>query len=117
MSLLFCCRKRQLKMCVSFAVTVGMLAVAFAVMICSLNLQGYVRRKNAAYLHINTFAQLSHPGRLFDPNGWLFFVPGITHAISIMILNNVYRMVGRAASPICQGWFACFLTLTSQSVS
>ena len=91
-------RKRFLKLCVSWSITALMLAVAFFVMICSLNLQGYVRRVDSI-LHIPAFHRFAQPGAVFDPESMLAFLPGIMHAISIMTLNNLYRMI---ATQLCQ---------------
>jgi len=84
--------KRLLKACVSWAVTFAMLTVAFLVMICSLNFQGYVRKKTSL-LFIPAFAKWASPGQLFDPNGRYFFVPGLSHAVCIMNLNSLYRLI------------------------
>ena len=55
----------------SAAVTGVMLLVAFAVMVMSLNLQGYIRADamGARYLHYAALSQYSEPGRWFDNLG------------------------------------------------
>jgi len=100
--------KRWLKYAASTLVTLVMLAVAFAVMICSLNLQGYVHAADelgaegletrASPFHIEALASLAEPGRLFDPSGagdpwlggWITYVPVLMHVLVIRILNRTY---------------------------
>ena len=87
--------KRRLKYIVSGLVTIFMLCVAFFVMICSLNLQGYVschtRSGTPNPFHVEKLHQFSEPGSIFDPNGnaILALIPVVIHAIIIMILNQL----------------------------
>jgi anoctamin-10 len=95
--------KRRCKYAVSFVITAALLAVAFGVMVASLNLQGYVSelrgsgRKSAFY--ILRLARLAQPGALFDPVGSVIVskVPVLLHAIMIFILNQkIYRPIAVA---------------------
>jgi len=94
---------RKMKYLVSILVTVFMLGVAFVVMICSLNLQGYVscttRYGTPNPFHVEKLHQFSEPGALFDPNGnaILALVPVVIHAVVIMILNQlIYSRIATA---------------------
>lgn len=85
----------------SLLVTGVMLCVAFAVMIISLNLQGYIKENaiGAQYLHFPRVAHYARPGMYFDPNGegpyptFLPLAPVVLHAVVIMGLNTIYRHI------------------------
>eukprot|EP00756_Hemistasia_phaeocysticola_P051214 Hpha_TRINITY_DN26390_c0_g1::TRINITY_DN26390_c0_g1_i1::g.9322::m.9322/K19327/ANO10, TMEM16K; anoctamin-10 len=92
---------------VSALVTGVMLCVAFSVMVCSLNLQGYIDGKLwwERPLHIEFLAALAQPGAIFDPNqteymGLLVFVPVVLHVVVIMILNRIYRTVAETLTDL-----------------
>eukprot|EP00037_Helgoeca_nana_P005954 m.55293 g.55293 ORF g.55293 m.55293 type:complete len:591 (+) comp16875_c0_seq1:3246-5018(+) len=91
------------KYVVSGCVTAVLLVGAFFVMICSLNLQGYIqpshdrtRWPNDADhpFYIRPIARFSEPGGLFDPeSNFASLVPVILHVTVILILNGQYRKV------------------------
>jgi len=94
---------RRMKYLVSFLVTLVMLCIAFVVMICSLNLQGYVSCHNrlggSNPFHVEALHKFSEPGAIFDPNGnaILALVPVVIHAVVIMILNQmIYSRIAKA---------------------
>jgi len=88
--------KRILKYGVSVLVTLGMLCIAFAAMICSLNLQGYIRD---GHFHVPTLSQFSDVGQPFNQETGNFIVclvPTICHVITIQVLNQlIYRRIAR----------------------
>lgn len=88
--------KRRLHYCVSALVSGAFLMVAFAVMVVSFNLQGYMSDKRSLF-HVEIANQFSRPGRVFDPNGdsiWpLWLLPVVLHALCISQLNSVYRVL------------------------
>lgn len=95
--------KRRLKFVASAVVTAAMLAVAFSVMVCSLNLQGYIRaidrfdRRNPFY--VSALARFAEPGAVFDPNGFILWtlIPVVCHSAIIFVLNQlVYRRIAEA---------------------
>ena len=68
--------KRVLAFHISFLVTAMMLAIAFFVMVCFLNLQGYMQEHVTSIERIFYFRPLAHlarPGHLFDPNQTEYF--------------------------------------------
>lgn len=107
---------------VSVCVTGAMLALAFLVMLCSLNLQvggggvvvvvvgaappfmplclraqslqGYIKRDTSAF-HIEFFADYAEPGALFDPNGHfaVALIPVVGHSMIILVLNYFYSSI------------------------
>eukprot|EP00931_Biecheleriopsis_adriatica_P032861 TRINITY_DN19122_c0_g2_i1.p1 TRINITY_DN19122_c0_g2~~TRINITY_DN19122_c0_g2_i1.p1 ORF type:complete len:711 (-),score=164.19 TRINITY_DN19122_c0_g2_i1:36-2114(-) len=85
----------------SAIVTACMLFVAFCVMVCSLNLQGYMEQSATTFeraFYVEPLAQLAEPGALFDPDqteyfGLLTFGPTVLHVIAIMQLNKLYSSV------------------------
>ena len=83
----------------STIVTVVMLFIALFVMICSLNLQGFVSCKSRFHnenpFHIPFLHQFSENGNIFDPNTheYLAYVPVILHTLVIMILNKIYSKI------------------------
>jgi len=91
-------QKRMVSYGVSALVTFAMLCVAFGVMCCSLNLQGYIK-DDTSYeraFYIEPIARYAEPGAIFDPNGTsliMTLIPTILHVVTIMQLNNLYRMV------------------------
>jgi anoctamin-10 len=97
---------RRFKFVGSAIVTIAMLCVAFAVMIMSLNLQGYIHPQsnpkrwndNSPHpFHVRSLAVLSEEGRLFDAkSAWRSLVPVVLHVICIFVLNKIYRIVAEA---------------------
>lgn len=83
--------RRSMAYLVSLLVTLGMLAVAFAVMVCTHNFMGYMPK--GTVLHIAAVHQFSDPGRVFDPLSWLSLVPICSHSLLIMALNGQYSRV------------------------
>eukprot|EP00899_Mesostigma_viride_P023139 jgi/Mesvir1/4009/Mv03702-RA.2 len=102
---------------VSVLVSAAMLVVAFAVMVCSLNLQGYVSGPDpdtptpahaaappagqglellfACPFHIPALARLASPGALFDPDGWPSLVPVLAHVAVVKLLNKLYSRMAK----------------------
>ena len=97
--------RRRLKYLVSSIVTIAMLVVAFVVMICSLNAQGYIRPKsspnrwndnNPHPFHVRRLAVLAEKDQLFDATStWKCYIPVILHVACIFTLNSIYRMMAR----------------------
>jgi anoctamin-10 len=95
--------RRRLKYVGSAMVTIAMLYIAFAVMILSLNLQGYIRPQsnpkrwnedNPHPFHVRSLAVLAEEGRWFDAkSSWRSLLPVFLHVICIFVLNKFYRMV------------------------
>ncbi|CAJ1396036.1 unnamed protein product [Effrenium voratum] len=93
--------KRLFAYLLSVLVTSLMLMIAFWVMICSLNLQGYMETNATSFeqvFYIAPLARLSHTGAIFDPHqteyfGLLAFGPVALHVLAIMHLNKIYRFV------------------------
>jgi anoctamin-10 len=95
--------RRRLKYVGSAVVTVGMLAVAFTVMIISLNLQGYIRPKsnpnrwdedNPHPFHFLAVSILAEEGKLFDAaSQWRCYLPVVLHILCISTLNYIYRLI------------------------
>lgn len=94
----------------SVVVTAGMLALAFGAMVCSLNLQGYIKDQlwTERYFYIKPLAELAEEGKIFDPlqtgralfgfeeaTGIYLFplVPVIGHVVVILTLNTIYKTV------------------------
>lgn len=80
-----------------------MLAVAFFVMICSLNLQGYVDEKTRFGddnpFFMGPLQHLSRPGAIFDLQGPAYrsYLPCILHSVTILILNQmIYKQIALA---------------------
>jgi anoctamin-10 len=94
---------RRLKYVGSAIVTAAMLAVAFCIMILSLNLQGYIRPKsnpnrwnetNPHPFHFATLSILAEEGQLFDATSqWRCYVPVLVHVMCIFALNYIYRRI------------------------
>ena len=95
--------RRTLRYLVSAVVTLVMLAVAFTVMILSLNLQGYIRpqsnpqrwhENNKHPFHFPVLASLAEEGHIFDSSSeWRVYMPTILHVACIFTLNNIYRVI------------------------
>lgn len=94
--------RRRLTYVFSALVTVGMLFVAFLVMILSLNLQGYINpihnpeRWNDGNhpFHFARWADLAEEGNLFDSkSSWRSLIPVVIHVLCINILNSTYRTI------------------------
>mmetsp|Transcript_39101 Transcript_39101/g.116825 ORF Transcript_39101/g.116825 Transcript_39101/m.116825 type:complete len:417 (+) Transcript_39101:1-1251(+) len=87
--------------CLSAVVTAGMLCVAFLVMVCSLNLQGYMEEHVTSLeriFYIPALARLAQPGSLFDQDqteyfGLLAYVPALLHSQVIAQLNKAYSRI------------------------
>jgi len=98
--------RRRLKYIVSAVVTAAMLAVAFNVMILSLNLQGYIRPEtdpkrwneaNPHPFHVRSLAALAGKDQLFDSKStWRSLLPVVLHSVCIFSLNRIYREVAEA---------------------
>ncbi|CAK9053743.1 Anoctamin-8 (Transmembrane protein 16H) [Durusdinium trenchii] len=75
--------------------------ISFCVMICSLNLQGFMEESVTSLeqiFYIAPLARLADHGAIFDPNqkeyfGLLAFGPIVLHVFAIMNLNKLYRSV------------------------
>eukprot|EP00977_Amphora_coffeiformis_P027664 scaffold34630_cov185-Amphora_coffeaeformis.AAC.10 len=94
--------RRRLTYVLSAVVTVGMLMVAFSVMILSLNLQGYINpihnpeRWNEGNhpFHFEKLADLAEGGNVFDStSSWRSLIPVVVHVLCINILNGIYRTI------------------------
>jgi anoctamin-10 len=94
--------QRRIKYIGSALVTSVMLAVAFSVMILSLNLQGYIRPKsnptrwteNSPHpFFIADLAFVSEPGQVFDALSLRGYIPVVGHVICIFSLNLLYRRI------------------------
>ena len=95
--------RRRLKYVLSAIVTIAMLAVAFGVMILSLNLQGYINPKNNPErwhannphpFHFPALAVLAEEGNLLDAkSSWRSLIPVVLHVVCISTLNSIYRMI------------------------
>lgn len=90
--------RRKLHYLVSAIVTTIMLALAFFIMILSLNLQGYILPKDDVYhpFYYPKISSLAGKGELFDTmHSWRCFVPVIIHAVSIFTLNTLYKTIAK----------------------
>eukprot|EP00434_Breviolum_minutum_P024337 symbB.v1.2.021492.t1/scaffold1806.1/size131321/7 len=93
--------KRFCAYILSVVVTSFMLSISFFVMICSLNLQGYMEESVTSFeqaFYIAPLARLADHGAIFDPNqteyfGLIAFGPVALHVFAIMNLNKLYRSV------------------------
>lgn len=94
--------KRRLKMMVSALITCILLGVAFAVMILSLNLQGYINPQtdpkrwmdNRHPFHFPSLSILAEEGQIFDAKSqWVCFVPVVLHIACIFTMNLIYRWI------------------------
>jgi anoctamin-10 len=95
--------RRRLKYVGSAVVTVVMLAVAFTVMIISLNLQGYIRPQsnpnrwdedNPHPFYFQAVSILAEEGQLFDAaSQWRCYLPVVLHIVCISTLNYIYRLI------------------------
>jgi anoctamin-10 len=89
--------RRKVQYLISAAVTTAMLAVAFCLMILSLNLQGDIRpRPNHHPFYYPRLARLAEPGQWFDAQSkWKCYLPVVIHAAGIITLNTIYRRIAR----------------------
>jgi hypothetical protein len=89
--------RRKVQYLVSAAVTTAVLAVAFCLMILSLNLQGDIRpRPNHHPFYFPRLARLAEPGQWFDAQSkWKCYLPVVIHAAGIIALNTIYRRIAR----------------------
>lgn len=94
--------RRRLKYIVSALVTLSIIGVAFAVMICSLNLQGFIHPrfnpkrwdKNPHPFHFRSLSEMSERDQLFDAtSSWRSYLPVIIHVLCMFTLNSTYRTV------------------------
>ena len=93
-------QSRALRWAASLGATVASLVVPLAAMIISLNLQGYIVASTGPWLglsvHVPALAKHAAPGALFDPlsgSTVLPLVPVALHAITIQVLNALFRRV------------------------
>ena len=89
--------RRKARYLVSAIVTIGMLMVAFFVMILSLNMQGYIRQRQKYHpFHFPYLASLAEPGHIFDAESiWKCYIPVVIHSGCIYTLNTIYRLIAR----------------------
>jgi len=98
--------RRRLRYIGSGVVTIGMLCIAFIVMIVSLNVQGFIspqlnpgRWKNIEYhpFYIPYLDTLNEKGNIFDSttssSWWRSYIPAILHMVCIMVLNTTYSKI------------------------
>lgn len=98
--------KRSVMYLVSTAVTAVMLLIAFILMMCSLNLQGYVHsadeegaeglEKVGSIFFFPFLAQFADPGAILDPNQSnpiMPLIPTILHVLVIGHLNGFFRKI------------------------
>lgn len=57
-------------------------------MIAMLNFNDCISDPNSLF-KMGFFIEWIQPDRIFDPNGYLSFVPGIVQALGTMILNTI----------------------------
>ena len=101
--------RRRLRYIGSGVVTIGMLCIAFIVMILSLNVQGFIspqlnpgRWKNIEYhpFYIPYLDTLNEKGNIFDAttssSWWRSYIPAILHMVCIMVLNTTYSKIATA---------------------
>ena len=95
--------KRALRLLFSGLITALSLLVPVGAMITSLNLQGYIVASTGAWngipVYVPELAKHARPGELFDPNGdslVMPLVPVILHAITIQVLNSLFKGVASA---------------------
>ena len=82
----------------SVVVTGSFLALAFAVMVCSLNLQGYITDCDLwteKAFHIPLLAKYAEPGGLFNADEQPLWcnVPVVLHVVVILNLNSLYQSI------------------------
>ena len=91
---------RRLKFVASGLITLVSLAGAFAVMILSLNAQGYIKHRHKGkfgeeldhQFHYPMFAALAEEGGIFDANSnYCSIIPVILHVALVMLMNLAYR--------------------------
>ena len=89
--------RRAARYALSIGVTLVCLAVPVAVMLVSLNLQGYISPLGRDVLGVPVYSAAvsayAKPGATFDPNGSLALVPVVIHAVTIALLNKGYRHI------------------------
>eukprot|EP01084_Bolivina_argentea_P069792 126927_1 len=85
--------KRYPKFMFGIFITLFLLTLVFIMMICSLNLQGYIHSQNSI-IYIETFNALSKPGAIFDSNSnIMFIIPTLIHCCFVFFLNIQYSKV------------------------
>jgi anoctamin-10 len=89
--------RRKVQYLFSAIVTICMLALAFWIMILSLNLQGYIIPKKKYHpFHFPSFAILAEEGNWFDAaSSWKCFIPVLIHIGCILLLNTCYREIAK----------------------
>jgi len=94
---------RAIRYTLSFTVTALSLLVPVGAMLASLNLQGYIVPSTGAWMgfpvQVPFLAKFAEPGEVFDPlqdNPLLPLVPVILHAITIQVLNALFKSVAHA---------------------
>jgi len=87
--------KRCFLYLLSSLITGFMLLIAFLVMVCSLNLQGYIKDEEWTEkpFYLPELAKLAEEGEVFDPNTTVGLTPTVLHVIVILGLNSLYRLV------------------------
>eukprot|EP00811_Abedinium_folium_P017634 NODE_2655_length_2171_cov_10.424168.p1 GENE.NODE_2655_length_2171_cov_10.424168~~NODE_2655_length_2171_cov_10.424168.p1 ORF type:complete len:690 (+),score=159.17 NODE_2655_length_2171_cov_10.424168:229-2070(+) len=94
-------QKRLAAYGVSFMVTAVMLCLAFLIMLCLLNIEGYMTEHVTVLeqtFHFPRLAAYALPGAMFDPFqaeywGLLIYIPVIFHVVIVSQLNFIYRHV------------------------
>ena len=85
--------KRYPKFIVGFILSFILLCLVFFMMICSLNLQGYIHSYNSI-IYIEYFDSLSKSGALFDKNSIIMWIiPTLIHCSFVFFLNSQYSKV------------------------
>mmetsp|Transcript_22090 Transcript_22090/g.50505 ORF Transcript_22090/g.50505 Transcript_22090/m.50505 type:complete len:755 (-) Transcript_22090:46-2310(-) len=100
--------KRGCAYLASVVTTLAMLGVAFFIMVCSLNLQGYMSEEATNFerlFHFPALAKLAKKGAIFDPEqeryfGALTYVPVLLHVLTIRKLNDIYSRVAQALTQL-----------------
>ncbi|XP_028413837.1 anoctamin-8-like [Dendronephthya gigantea] len=86
--------RRWLRYLVSVIFTLPMLFVAVLAMLCSLNLNGYIKDKHSP-IYVSALAYYAEPGHIFagDSPYYGYLIPTVAHSIVINILNTIYRSI------------------------
>ncbi|KAK3710543.1 hypothetical protein QZH41_009363 [Actinostola sp. cb2023] len=86
--------KRWLRYGLSFVLTLPVLSIAVGAMLCSLNLNGYIRDKQSP-VYFEVLSRFAQPGQIFAADnkyyGWM--IPTVGHSVVINLLNTLYRTV------------------------
>ncbi|XP_048585783.1 anoctamin-8 [Nematostella vectensis] len=88
--------KRWLRYGLSVLLTLPVLLLAVGAMLCSLNLNGYIKDKESP-VYIAVLTHFAQPGQIFAADseyyGWM--IPTIGHSLVINMLNKLYRTVAQ----------------------